>query len=249
MTKQKLWALTAIDEATTWPEIVRIKEKSSLNISRKFDRAWLCRYPRPTRITFDNGGEFLGKEFQELIKSHGITGNNTTVKNPQVNARHERIHQTMAECLRTYETIKSDDADDVIDEMLQATALAMRSTARGLTKYSAGQLVFGRDMVVDEPTIANWEMIRQKTRAQQIKDNARENQSRKDHEYQKGDRIMIVTRLSERRDKLAGSKHKGPYEVLRAYKNGTLRILRGKFEETINVKRVKRYVESDHDRH
>ena len=60
----------------------------------------------------------------------------------------------MAECLRTYETIKSDDEDDVIDEMLQATAWAIRSTARRLTKYSVGQLVFGRDMVVDEPTIA-----------------------------------------------------------------------------------------------
>ena len=53
---------------------------------------------------------------------HGITVNNTTVKNPQANARHKRIHQTMAECLGTYKTINSDDADDVIDEMLQATA-------------------------------------------------------------------------------------------------------------------------------
>ena len=84
-------------------------------------------------------------------------------------------------------------------------------------------------MVVDEPTIANWEMVRQKMRAQQIKDNARENQSRKDHEYKKGDRILIVTRLSKRKDKLAGSKHDGPYEILRAYKNRTFRIMRGKF--------------------
>ena len=37
VTKQKLWALTAIDEATTRPKIVQIKEKSSLNISKKFD--------------------------------------------------------------------------------------------------------------------------------------------------------------------------------------------------------------------
>ena len=82
VTKQTLWALTAIDKATVWPEIVWIKEKSSLNISNFFDQAWLCQYPRPTEIMFDNKGEFLGKEFQELIKSRGITASNITVEKP-----------------------------------------------------------------------------------------------------------------------------------------------------------------------
>ena len=56
VTKQQLWALAAIDKAATWPEIVRIKEKLSLVISKKFDQTLLCQYPHPTRITIGNGG-------------------------------------------------------------------------------------------------------------------------------------------------------------------------------------------------
>ena len=246
-TKVPLWALTMMDEATGWPEIAPIKEKSAKNVAKNFERAWLCRYPRPARITFDNGGEFLGAEFQKMITSHGIKPVPTTIKNPQANGRHERIHQTMAECIRTFGDIESENSDDVIDQIAQATAWALRSTPRGQTKYSAGQLVFGRDMVVDEPTIANWELVRSRSRAQQVKDNTRENKARTDYEYKKGDLILILTRTNERRGKIDGSAHEGPYEVLRAYKNGTLKILRGRkygdFEETIHIRRVKLYRE------
>ena len=57
-------ALTIMDKATRWPEFHYIDNKTSKEISRVFDQEWLCRYPRPEAVIFDNGGEFVGFEFQ-----------------------------------------------------------------------------------------------------------------------------------------------------------------------------------------
>ena len=38
------------------------------------EEEWLGRYPWPTQMTFDRGSEFIGHEFQTMIKeTYGIT--------------------------------------------------------------------------------------------------------------------------------------------------------------------------------
>jgi hypothetical protein len=66
---QQLQALTILDKGMGWPEFIATQSKSSQEIAILFDGAWLCRYPRPDRVVFDNGGEFMGGEFQELLTS------------------------------------------------------------------------------------------------------------------------------------------------------------------------------------
>ena len=63
---EKVKALTIVDKATGWPEVVGITYKRSENIAKLFDQVWLCRYPRPRRVIYDNGSEFIGFEFQEM---------------------------------------------------------------------------------------------------------------------------------------------------------------------------------------
>ena len=85
--------LTTIDPVTNLLEIIRIKYKSSAHIEQQFSNCWLSRYPWPTRIVHDNGGEFIGWEFQALLTKLGIRSVPTsTVKNPQSNAIVERLH-------------------------------------------------------------------------------------------------------------------------------------------------------------
>jgi len=90
-----LIALTIIDEATNWVEFALVKDIDSKQASSALDKTWFCRYPRPTEFTFDNGAEFIGQEFQELLHSYGITPKPTTAKNPQANGIIERVHLTM----------------------------------------------------------------------------------------------------------------------------------------------------------
>jgi hypothetical protein len=52
---QSLIALTMIDSATGWFEIVKAKNKSATSIQDLFHNTWLARYPQPQIIVFDNG--------------------------------------------------------------------------------------------------------------------------------------------------------------------------------------------------
>ena len=82
-------------------ELVRIDRKTSQHIRDKFEQTWLSRYPWPTRCIHDLGGEFIGHEFQLLLERCSIKDVPTTSKNPQSNAICERMHQTVANILRT----------------------------------------------------------------------------------------------------------------------------------------------------
>ena len=104
----EILAMTIIDEGTGIIEIWPIKEKSAANIAKVMGMIWLCKFPRPKRCIHDNGGEFTGIEFQEMLHSYNIQDCPTTVKNPQANAIVERIHLTMADILRMT-TFEGDD--------------------------------------------------------------------------------------------------------------------------------------------
>ena len=69
-----LHAMTFINPATGWFEIVEIEEKSSSSMSQKLDTVWLNRYPRPRCIVFDNGTEFK-KDFRHIFDDYGVKPN------------------------------------------------------------------------------------------------------------------------------------------------------------------------------
>ena len=89
-------ALTMIDPATGWFEIAEVKgDPNSENVAKAFDIAWLSRYPRPSSVGYDNGGENKGL-FKEMIENYGLTGVPTSGFNPQSNGIIERVHLVLA---------------------------------------------------------------------------------------------------------------------------------------------------------
>jgi hypothetical protein len=79
-----LLALTLIDSATGWFEIVEAINKSATSIQDLFHNTWLARYMRPQFIVFDNGdvGEFK-HEFKQMCMqdNYGIKAKPTTSHN------------------------------------------------------------------------------------------------------------------------------------------------------------------------
>jgi transposase InsO family protein len=68
--------VTMIDPATGWFEIHHYNDKRSITVANIAEQEWFSRYPWPTQITYDRGGEFIGKDFQSMIKNDcGIKGN------------------------------------------------------------------------------------------------------------------------------------------------------------------------------
>ena len=235
----ELLALTMIDRGTNWPEFALAHDKSAIGNAILFDKEWLCRYPRPLLVIHDNGGEFIGKEFQEMLSSYGIKYQPTTVKNPQANALIERTHLTMGDKLRTT-IFEGEDWLSDVDQQLQATAWAIRSTINSASNYSPGQLAFGYDMIFQARVIVDWEAIKQKKRALREHNNIRENRSRIAHTYQVGDKVLITLKADEIKNKLQ-NRAEGPYEITKTYPNGTVKIQKNTYEEIINMRRIKPY--------
>jgi hypothetical protein len=133
-------ALAMIDRQTSWFEVVEmplvhqktatVNGKESYITEEIFDKtseqiAWLVnkmclsRYSRCHYIIYDNGSEFK-LNFKYLCITYGIKHKPTTVKNPQANAILERLHQVLAQMLRTAElnmakTVTPNDVNVFLD--------------------------------------------------------------------------------------------------------------------------------------
>ena len=88
-------ALTAMDTVTNLVKLIRIDDKTSNNVVRKFAQCWLTHYPWPQHCVHDPGTEFTGPEFQMLLQNCHIRDVCTTTKNPLFYAVCERRHQTI----------------------------------------------------------------------------------------------------------------------------------------------------------
>jgi transposase InsO family protein len=123
-----LLALTMIDPATGWFEIVETTNKSAISIQDLFHNTWLANYPRPQFIFFDNGGEFK-REFKQMCKldNYGIKAKPTTSHNPQTNAIIERVNKVVYDMLRSFDFENNhenlqEQEDNPFDYFLQSTA-------------------------------------------------------------------------------------------------------------------------------
>ena len=78
--------LTMIDPATTWFEIVQYNYKQEATKKDLVQKTWLCRYLRPTIITYYRGNEFLCHALKNpSLKIYRIKAKGETTENPQAN--------------------------------------------------------------------------------------------------------------------------------------------------------------------
>ena len=232
----KLLAMTFIDPATGCFEIAEVvDDKSSAAISQLLDQTWLARYPRPREIIFDNGTEFK-KDFLPLLKDLAIKPKCTTIKNPQANSIIERIHQVTGGMLKCKD-LKNQifDIRDVWGPTLSSIIYAVRCSYHSTLGATPGQLVFGRDMLLDISFDHDYQQAWAKKQRQIIKDNQRENSKRVPHDYVVGEKAYVTS--DEIGRKLDGERE-GPYRIIRVHANGTVVLQKGITEERINIRRL-----------
>jgi hypothetical protein len=166
----QLTLITFIDPATGWFEMAQVPtfetegiegmtkaqiDKTSARISLLFKNTWLDRYPRPQEVVFDNGSEFK-KNFVPLLKDFEIKPKITSIKNPQANAPIERIHQVVTSMLLTKNlSNKEFDYIDPWGDVLSSISWAIRASYHHTLKATPGQIVFGRDMLLNMNYVAN----------------------------------------------------------------------------------------------
>jgi hypothetical protein len=156
-----------------------------------------------------------------------------TTYNPRSNGIIERVHQTLRDNLATFELSNRELQEyDPFGSFISAAAWAIRSTIHTTLQATPGQLVFGRDMLLNIPFKADWAAIRKRKQDLIGKGVVRANRSRVPHQYRVGDAVLYHTpgkipKMQQPRT--------GPHTVTQVYSNGTIRIRRGSVEETINI--------------
>ena len=238
-------ALTSIDPVTNLLEINSLIRKTSDEVSRVFENNWLSRYPRPLRCIHDQGPEFMGMEFQALLKEAGVQSVPTTARNPQGNSIIEAIHKSVGQVIRTLVQVAEPTSAAEANALVQrALATAMHATrcasSEALNGLSPGAVAFHRDMHLDIPLIAD--IITLQANRQRLIDRRllKANSTRIRHDYKVGEQVLKRNVLSLS-DKLQ-PRFKGPYIVSAVHTNGTVTVkLNDVTTERLNIRRVKPY--------
>ena len=237
-----LHAMTFIDPATGWFEVQAIGDKKSDTMASTLDTVWFSRYPRPSRIIFDNGTEFK-KDFRHIFENYGVKPKPTTVKNPQANGILERVHQVLSNMIRASNvenTYIDVDSENPFQELLASVAYAIRSTYHTTLKATPAQLVYGRDMIQPVQYVAEWDLIRKNKQKIIDKNNVKENSTRVDYDYVVGQKVLLkITDIHRKLD----DPNSGPYEILQVHTNGNVSILREPVIERVNIRRITPFFE------
>jgi len=227
-----LKAVTMIYPAIGWFKIAECDDKRAITVADIAEWTWLNRCPWPDLVNLDRGKEFAGIDFKDMIKSScGVKTKFATTRNPQANAITERSHQVLANLCRTFEL--EDNCMDETDPwagILSAAAFAMRSTFHTTLNATPGQLVFGRDMILNITYQADWQAIRQRKQSVIKKNNEKENSKRIPHVCGVGDKFLLEK---------DANKHKlddeGPCDAIAANDNGALKHKKGTVIDDANV--------------
>ena len=97
-------------------------------------------------------------------------------------------------------------------------------------------------MILNDEVKVNWKAIQQQRENQATKDNNRENNKRKEFQYDVGQKCWIVRNRIEKNRKLE-QPTEGPFEIIKTHNNGTVSISRNGYNETINIRRLKPFIE------
>ena len=132
----------------------------------QFNNHWFARYSRPIHCIHDQGGKFTGFPFQNMLLRHNIRSHTTTAKNPKVNSVCEQMHQTISNSMRVLSTLQPpqgiETAYQLVDTAIANAVFAHRSTFSSAHNSTPGGLAFQRDMILDLPLIADFQIIREK---------------------------------------------------------------------------------------
>jgi hypothetical protein len=217
-----LQAVTMIDPATGWFEILQSETKTADVVANKVEIAWLSPWPWPMRITHDLGSEFIGSKFQIPIKEeHDIEAKPSSKCSPQSNEILERIHQTIeAENQPT-------DESDPWSGILSTAAWAVCSACHARLQSTPGQSIFEQDMTWDAAHVTDSQHINQRKRTLINKNNKRENAQQINHDHAVGNSILKI--------KAGTLKTEQPREGPFNHTDGAVAMQKGPIEESLNI--------------
>ena len=157
-----------------------------------------------------------------------------STQNPQVNAIVKHVHQMLRNLIRSFKLQDNPylDSDDLWLGILTAASFAMHSTYHTTLCTMPGQQIFGRDMILNMQSLADWTVI--KARKQELihKKNIIENSKCIPCQYKVGDKVMSENHCTNKYEQ----PYKGPYLIMQVNTNGTVHLKIGAVMDTVNIR-------------
>lgn len=132
-----------LDHLTKFVYLKTLTKATASNIVNCLRDEIFSLFSVPQIIHSDNGVQFVGKEFQGLIKEFGINHIKTAYYSPQSNAS-ERVNRSIVAAIRAYLAEKH----TVWDKHLPEISSALRNSIHESTGYSPHFLLFGYHKIV-----------------------------------------------------------------------------------------------------
>ena len=137
--------LNIICWGTLYQWVEKIPDKSAETVAKAFFKSWCAHYGAPQMLIVDQGGEFTGRWFVDIVSDAGILLHYADVNSPWQNSRTERAGGIFKEKLEAV----CQEASVVTEEELQMAAsetLWTRNQYLDRSGFSPHQRVFGSSL-------------------------------------------------------------------------------------------------------
>ena len=145
----------------------------------------------------------------------------------------ERVHPMLGNLIQSFELQNNPyiDMDDPWSGILAAALFAMCSTYHTTLWAMPGQLIFGRDMILNMQHLDDWTAIKAHKQQLICKNIIIENSKRIPYQYKVGDKVMLENHRANKYEQ----PYKGPYLIMQINTNGTVHLKIGAFMDTMNI--------------
>ena len=134
---------------------------------------------------------------------------------------------------------KYEEVSTLVFRKCTVAQYSIRSTVNTTLKYTPGESAFGGDMILPFASNINWPELFQRKQDIISQTNKRENSSRKDHNYKVGQRVLILNKNPHKSKLEATVLDEGTWSIQQVHSNGTVTILRKKYHERLNIRRIR----------
>lgn len=219
----KLFIITFTDRCTGYTRVDFITHIDSNTMLRAFHKIWLKDLPKPKTILSDNGSCYTSKTTKQKLRELGIKQKFTSPYNPTCNGISEKINSHIINVLRIYKN----KSIPIIVKTIEKRINDVANTTVGLTPASLKEKFYQDN---------TFTLIRNNIRKSKVL-----NKSRKTHEYNIGDKILIRKQTKDKLDAL----YEGPFTIKAA--NGEQfhveELGDKKTKKISNIKNIKPFIE------
>ena len=136
--------VTMMDRFTRWFDAIPVRNcPTGEDCAGILFTHWFARFGLPQTLISDQGAQFEGQVFSELLKLAGVKHARTNPYRPQTNGLIERQHRVMKEALAAH----CEDRKEMWEDALGATLYGLR-VAPGEDGYTPAELVYGEQLAI-----------------------------------------------------------------------------------------------------